>query len=115
MSFEKNPYEGGNDPFRVRCLYERALVDNPLNESLWDDYIKYLSDVVKIPEDTMHACRRAIRNCPREEEFWCHLMILMEKSNRPRQEITGNLIPFKFSLIIFANIDLKIVLGRNAE
>ncbi|KAK7595131.1 hypothetical protein V9T40_001564 [Parthenolecanium corni] len=88
LSFEKNPYEGGNDPFRVRCLYERALVDNPLNESLWDDYIKYLSDVVKIPEDTMHACRRAIRNCPREEEFWCHLMILMEKSNRPRQEIT---------------------------
>ncbi|XKL64324.1 hypothetical protein PGB90_004410 [Kerria lacca] len=87
LDFEKNPKEGGNDPFRVRCLYERALTENPLNASLWSDYIQYLTEFVKIPEDIMLTCYRAIRNCPGEVKFWSHYMILMERSNKSKTDI----------------------------
>lgn len=91
----------------MRCLYERALTENPLNASLWSDYIQYLTEFVKIPEDIMLTCYRAIRNCPGEVKFWSHYMILMERSNKSKTDIKGFIISFYcillYRIVIFSN------------
>ncbi len=89
LEFERSHADDSADKFRVSCLYERALTDNALDANLWDDYIKYLKDVMKVPEDTMLACYRATRNCPGKAEFWCLYMILMERSMKPKTAVTG--------------------------
>lgn len=98
MEFEKNSKEGGNDQARVICLYERALIDNPLNVDMWTDYLKYISEINLVPEDRHAVCSRALRNCQGEVTFWIMYMNSIERSRKPKSEVTGeNLIIYMLS------------------
>lgn len=101
LEFEKRPSEGGNDLFRVKCLYERALTDHPLNASLWRDYIQYLSAYAKVPEDILSVCYRAVRNCPSEGVLWKYYIVELERCNKPKLEITGEFVLGKLSHLCF--------------
>lgn len=50
LAYEQNPREGGNDPGRVQCLYERVITDHCLESQLWLDYINYAVSTIKLKE-----------------------------------------------------------------
>ena len=68
------------NPADVQSLYERAITDNALDCSLWEEYIKYMME--KFPAmDYMllPLCKRSMRNCPWSSNLVeLHIVILQQ-------------------------------------
>ena len=75
------------DPVMIQQLYERAITDNCLKESLWLDYLNYLEESLKIPDVSLRVYRRAIRNVPWCLTLWCDYLRAMERYHQPPREI----------------------------
>ncbi|XP_050527291.1 squamous cell carcinoma antigen recognized by T-cells 3-like [Daktulosphaira vitifoliae] len=89
INWEKNPKEGGNKPNRIICLFERAIADLPLEQSLWADYIDYIVTTIKEAETILIICKRSIANCPWSVILWCTYLIQAEVHMCPHEEITA--------------------------
>lgn len=66
------------NPARVQSLYERAIVDFPLDSSIWLEYLDYLSKNLKINQIILGVAKRASRNCSWDINIWLKYMILVE-------------------------------------
>ncbi|KAL1453971.1 hypothetical protein WDU94_010271 [Cyamophila willieti] len=89
LSYEENEKEGGNNPSRVQVLYERAVTDLPLTDSLWTRYIDYMSRFIQSEEPVLKVVDRALRNCPWISRLWVQYLTEMERCGKPLTEITG--------------------------
>lgn len=103
IHWEKNPKEGGNKPSRIICLYERAIADIPLTQSLWADYIDYIVITIKESDFILTTCKRSVDNCTWSSDLWITYLIQTEANNKSHKEITGLLYIF-FLNIKFLNI-----------
>lgn len=68
-----------SNPARVQCLYERAIVEFPLDSSVWLEYLDYLSKNLKIDHIVLDAANRASRNCSWDINIWLKYMNLVER------------------------------------
>ncbi|XP_050434403.1 squamous cell carcinoma antigen recognized by T-cells 3 [Adelges cooleyi] len=89
ISWEKNPKEGGNKPNRIICLFERAVADLPLEQSLWTDYVDYVAFTIKEADTILNICKRSVANCPWSVILWCTYLIQAEANSLAHDEITA--------------------------
>ncbi|CAH0394818.1 unnamed protein product [Bemisia tabaci] len=89
LAYEQNPREGGNDPGRVQCLYERVITDHCLESQLWLDYINYAVSTIKLKEVVLKLLQRAVRNCPWCAEIWLIYIKQQERYKEPIDSVTG--------------------------
>lgn len=89
INWEKNPKEGGNKPNRVICLSERAIADIPLEQTLWADYIDYITITIKDADTILETCKRSVANCPWSIVLWSTYLIQAEANNQSHEDITG--------------------------
>lgn len=72
----------GDDPARVQCLYERAIVDNCLNSEFWCEYTNYMDTKLNIPDIILPVHERAVRNCPWVVALWNNYLKAMERTGQ---------------------------------
>uniref|UniRef100_A0A8D8YE21 Squamous cell carcinoma antigen recognized by T-cells 3 n=1 Tax=Cacopsylla melanoneura TaxID=428564 RepID=A0A8D8YE21_9HEMI len=89
LSYEQNEKEGGNNPSRVQVLYERAVADLPLTDTLWTAYIDYVSRMIHSEVPVMKVIDNALRNCPWIGRLWVQYLTEMERYGKPTLEITA--------------------------
>ncbi|CAH1722535.1 squamous cell carcinoma antigen recognized by T-cells 3-like [Aphis gossypii] len=89
IRWEKNPKEGGNKPSRIICLYERAIADIPLTQTLWADYIDYIVVTIKEADLILATCKRSVDNCTWSSDLWSTYLIQAEANNQSHEEITA--------------------------
>lgn len=77
----------GNEPVRIQCIFERALVDNCLVVDLWKKYIDYLEHQLKIPTLSLPVLERSVRNCPWSVDLWQKYIRCMERHQQPHEKI----------------------------
>lgn len=94
IRWEKNPKEGGNKPSRIICLYERAIADIPLTQTLWADYIDYIVITIKEADFILSTCKRSVDNCTWSSDLWTTYLTQAEANNQSHEEITGLLFFF---------------------
>jgi len=98
--WEKNPKEGGNKPSRIICLYERAIADIPLTQTLWADYIDYIVLTIKEANFILATCKRSVDNCTWSSDLWTTYLIQAEANNQSHEEITGLLFIFLYTFFL---------------
>lgn len=76
-----------HDPGRITVLYERAVTDLSLEESIWLDYLIYLEDTIKIESVLDQVYQRASRNIPWCPKVWQKWIRFYEKWERPILEV----------------------------
>ncbi|KAM0734267.1 Squamous cell carcinoma antigen recognized by T-cells 3 [Formica fusca] len=76
-----------HDPGRITVLYERAVTDLSLEESIWLDYLIYLEDTIKIESVLDQVYQRASRNIPWCPKVWQKWIRSYEKWERPILEV----------------------------
>ncbi|XP_001946245.2 squamous cell carcinoma antigen recognized by T-cells 3 isoform X2 [Acyrthosiphon pisum] len=89
IRWEKNPKEGGNKPSRIICLYERAIADIPLTQTLWADYIDYIVVTIKEADFILATCKRSVDNCTWSSDLWIIYLTQAEANNQSHEEITA--------------------------
>lgn len=89
INWERNPKEGGNKPNRIMCLYERAITDVPLSESLWVDFIGYIAKTIKDADYILETCKRSVANCSWSLELWITYLTQAEAFSQSHEDITG--------------------------
>lgn len=99
IKWEKNPKEGGNKPNRIICLYERAIADVPLSESLWVGFIDYIATTIKDADYILETCKRSVANCSWSIELWTTYLTQAETYCQSHEDIKGFFI-YKYKLII---------------
>ncbi|XP_063971619.1 squamous cell carcinoma antigen recognized by T-cells 3-like isoform X1 [Lytechinus pictus] len=82
LTYIEHELKQGN-PARIQCIYERALVDNCLNMSLWKEYTSYLGESLKISSVVLPVYERAVRNCPWCFLLWQGYLTAQERHNEP--------------------------------
>lgn len=87
--------ESNLTPATVQSIYERALTDNPLDQSLWISYLNYLDRKLKIEVLSFGAYERAVRNCPWSSAIWCKYILSKERYG---QQVADVLPVFERSL-----------------
>ena len=102
----------GDDPARVQCLYERAVAELCLDASLWLEYVGYLDSTIKIDTIVLPVCKRAVRNCPWSSLLWQHYLRVLERYERPFDEIKGIFYPFLSLLATSITAQLYLILIR---
>lgn len=75
------------DPGRITVLYERAVTDLSLEESIWLDYLIYLEDTIKIESVLDPVYQRASRNIPWCSKVWQKWIRSYERWERPILEV----------------------------
>lgn len=75
------------DPGRITVLYERAVTDLSLEESIWLDYLTYLEDTIKIESVLDPVYQRASRNIPWCSKIWQKWIRSYERWERPILEV----------------------------
>lgn len=90
LDFELDGENGVNDYMRIRCLFERAISEHPLDTELWSRYIRFMQNKIKIPEDVLSVFYRSIRNCPWSVKCWNAYLLALERYNRPKQSVLSN-------------------------
>ncbi|XP_029163172.1 LOW QUALITY PROTEIN: squamous cell carcinoma antigen recognized by T-cells 3-like [Nylanderia fulva] len=75
------------DPGRITVLYERAVTDLSLEESIWMDYLTYLEDTIKIEFVLDPVYQRASRNIPWCSKVWQKWIRSYERWERPVLEV----------------------------
>jgi len=79
------------DPSRVQALYERAVAELPLHESLWSSYCKFVTSQLKTPDITMPVFERAVRNCPWSSAIWVEYIFAAERYGKEQNFLAGKL------------------------
>ncbi|KAI8922464.1 hypothetical protein DFJ77DRAFT_25877 [Powellomyces hirtus] len=85
LSMEKSHSKG--DPFRIRTLYERAVVRHCLDPTLWDAYITDIVNLFDVEIVLVPLVQRAVRNCNWVADTWSHQIRMMEHFKKPEVEV----------------------------
>ncbi|XP_067938564.1 squamous cell carcinoma antigen recognized by T-cells 3-like [Watersipora subatra] len=75
----------------VRCLFERAIVNNCLNQDLWIKYTTYLEMKREPPSRLISVYKRSVRNCPWSGALWVAYTLCCEKLGDALEVLTGHL------------------------
>ncbi|XP_075224394.1 spliceosome associated factor 3, U4/U6 recycling protein-like [Lycorma delicatula] len=78
---------GVNNPARLQCIFERALVHHCLKSSIWLDYIDFLNSVIKLPNLVLDTCKRALRNVTWDSRLYIKYAIILESNSHEYEEI----------------------------
>ncbi|XP_072761043.1 squamous cell carcinoma antigen recognized by T-cells 3 [Anoplolepis gracilipes] len=76
-----------HDPGRITVLYERAVTDLSLDESIWLDYLTYLEDKIKIESILDSVYQRTSRNISWCSKVWQKWIRSYERWERPILEV----------------------------
>jgi squamous cell carcinoma antigen recognized by T-cells 3 len=87
-------YEGKQKPlnaFRVRALYERAVLLHPLRPELWARYTDWLDRALPAAAVVLPVHARALRACPWAGDLWANGLRALERLKQPAEAIDGRL------------------------
>ncbi|KAG2225828.1 hypothetical protein INT45_007072, partial [Circinella minor] len=73
----------------TRNLYERAVTIYCTDVGLWDNYITFLLEHVRLPAFLQSIEYRAIRNCPWSGILWAHYARGLEANNADKEVVIG--------------------------
>ena len=76
-------FKNGSNPARIINLYERRISDLCLHPHVWTTYIDYIDHNLKMEENTIAVCERAIRNVPNSAAIRIKYMRALERYNKP--------------------------------
>ncbi|KAI9493907.1 hypothetical protein BDB00DRAFT_821201 [Zychaea mexicana] len=82
-SINKDKYSLNN----IRNLYERAVAIYCTDVTLWDNYVTFLLERVRVPVFMESITHRAIRNCPWSGILWGHHARSLEANKKTKEEI----------------------------
>ncbi|KAI9024464.1 hypothetical protein CLU79DRAFT_108127 [Phycomyces nitens] len=72
----------------VRGLYERAVAIYCTDVGLWNDYILFFFERVRVQIFLEATTLRAVRNCPWSGILWAHLGRVLEAGQKPHEKIS---------------------------
>ncbi|KAI8802020.1 hypothetical protein BJ742DRAFT_834820 [Cladochytrium replicatum] len=75
------------DRFRVRSIYERAILVHPTDSFLWDSYITFLLEHMKVASVVLPIIERSVRNCSWSGDVWAQYLRTLEIIGKPRTDI----------------------------
>ncbi|KAJ3070399.1 Splicing factor [Podochytrium sp. JEL0797] len=75
------------DLFYVRCLWERCVAVHFLVEGVWEKYIVFLMNKMKVAPVVMGVANRAVRNCNWSGELWGHRLRIGEMFGETEDEV----------------------------
>lgn len=76
------------DPGRVTVLYERAVADLSIEPTLWEAYLHYVENNIRIDDITEKVYARVVRNVPGYVKIWQNWIRFSEKKNKPLTRVT---------------------------
>ena len=76
-------FKNGSNPARIINLYERRISDLCLHPHVWTTYIDYIDHNLKMEDNTITVCKRAIRNVPNSASIWIKYMRALERYQKP--------------------------------
>uniref|UniRef100_A0A131YJD3 Rna binding protein sart3 rrm superfamily n=1 Tax=Rhipicephalus appendiculatus TaxID=34631 RepID=A0A131YJD3_RHIAP len=75
------------DPARIQCLYERALAQHCLVADLWERYMAYLDNQLKVESVSLPCHERSVRNCPWSANLWASYLKALERSHAEHSKV----------------------------
>nr|XP_050029161.1 squamous cell carcinoma antigen recognized by T-cells 3-like isoform X1 [Dermacentor andersoni] len=75
------------DPARIQCLYERALAQHCLVADLWERYMTYLDNQLKVESVSLPCHERSVRNCPWSASLWASYLKALERSHAEHNKV----------------------------
>ncbi|KAL3243780.1 hypothetical protein MRX96_019730 [Rhipicephalus microplus] len=75
------------DPARIQCLYERALAQHCLVADLWERYMAYLDNQLKVESVSLPCHERSVRNCPWSANLWASYLKALERSRAEHSKV----------------------------
>ncbi|XP_037565878.1 squamous cell carcinoma antigen recognized by T-cells 3 isoform X2 [Dermacentor silvarum] len=75
------------DPARIQCLYERALAQHCLVADLWERYMAYLDNQLKVESVSLPCHERSVRNCPWSASLWASYLKALERSHAEHNKV----------------------------
>lgn len=68
-------------------LFERAITRFPTDQTLWLDYVEFLTQNTQQEGVVQDVTERATRHCPWSGDLWAHRILALEESRRDFREI----------------------------
>lgn len=82
-----------NNPALIVCLYERAVLENCLDTTLWEEYVTFC---IPLGVAAVSASKKAIRNCPWHEQLWVLRLKVLEKEETDKATVVKTFEEGKF-------------------
>lgn len=78
-------------PYLVNATYQRVLLRDPVNVTLWEDYVTFLIDYTMTHRDqsvdVLPTVKRATRHCPWVGSLWSQYILVAEREGLPFDKI----------------------------
>ncbi|KAF6031803.1 SART3 [Bugula neritina] len=76
----------------IRCLFERALAVNCLDQNIWIKYTLYLEKTMTEDSDViLSVYKRSLRNCPWSGALWVAYCLACEKNGETLEKLEGHM------------------------
>ncbi|KAF6020481.1 SART3 [Bugula neritina] len=76
----------------IRCLFERALAVNCLDQNIWIKYTLYLEKTMAEDSDViLSVYKRSLRNCPWSGALWVAYCLACEKNGETLEKLEGHM------------------------